>query len=396
MAALTRQALLLIAAANLAAAPYYEARELHLTGLPEDPAILRSALGQALEEHHVAAALRGTPTAVADLPLGCLQAFLVATTYDLDGAEADLVVGTSPDTMHPVTIYWQEGVLDCVPGPSGQGLRLRGGTGPELQERFGIGPLRDAGAQWTAFPLALLDDALSRLSAGELEALRGLPFDRRPTMTDDAGNSIRPNVSAAFFADPAGPRVEVYDAAVAPTNHFVGEPDAPRPDSTRVILHEVGHAVARIVHVRALVEAGRLRPVWRDLRRRWEAARADPTVDAATRSERAGKLAEDAETVRVAIDKLVALSDPKKETASEAALARLLGKDGSPTAYGRTSPRESFAECFALYHTDRAALVRAAPKAVAFFDEGRHITLSEPETAEVKRVVDSVPRALQP
>lgn len=43
------------------------------------------------------------------------------------------------------------------------------------------------------------------------------------------------------------------------------------------------------------------------------------------------------------------------------------------TAYGATSREEAFAEAFALWRTDRAALVRISPEAARFFDDERHL-----------------------
>lgn len=43
------------------------------------------------------------------------------------------------------------------------------------------------------------------------------------------------------------------------------------------------------------------------------------------------------------------------------------------TSYGATSPQEAFAEAFALWRTDRAALVRISRSAAAFFDEDKHL-----------------------
>lgn len=44
------------------------------------------------------------------------------------------------------------------------------------------------------------------------------------------------------------------------------------------------------------------------------------------------------------------------------------------TAYGASSREEAFAEAFALWRTDRAALVRISPQAARFFDEERHLS----------------------
>ena len=50
----------------------------------------------------------------------------------------------------------------------------------------------------------------------------------------------------------------------------------------------------------------------------------------------------------------------------------LVGRRG-PTRYGRTSIHESFAESFALYRGDPAALQRILPRVYRWFEQGGHL-----------------------
>jgi hypothetical protein len=45
-----------------------------------------------------------------------------------------------------------------------------------------------------------------------------------------------------------------------------------------------------------------------------------------------------------------------------------------PTEYGETSIEEAFAEAFALFHADPAALARIDPGALAWFQKGEHLS----------------------
>jgi len=66
---------------------------------------------------------------------------------------------------------------------------------------------------------------------------------------------------------------------------------------------------------------------------------------------------------------------PGQATPAAVALQKVLGKTSPPTLYGRTSVEEAFADCFALFRLDRAALKRAAPRALQWFDSGGHLTV---------------------
>lgn len=64
-----------------------------------------------------------------------------------------------------------------------------------------------------------------------------------------------------------------------------------------------------------------------------------------------------------------------KGSALERVLDGKLPFKKSPTAYGRTSASESFAECLAIHKLDRPALERAAAGIAAWFESPEYTSL---------------------
>jgi hypothetical protein len=60
----------------------------------------------------------------------------------------------------------------------------------------------------------------------------------------------------------------------------------------------------------------------------------------------------------------------------EKAFAAVLGVKRSSTRYGKSSPKEHFAECFTLHKTDPEALRRISAAAADWFASGQHVTIA--------------------
>jgi hypothetical protein len=161
-------------------------------------------------------------------------------------------------------------------------------------------------------------------------------------------------------------RVLIFDGALhADARKFAGEPEAPLQSSVQTIVHEFGHALhqhpgrmlACSVERRSKAVNARVAAFNKKPGRQRTAAEADAIqaeVKAVERdAKRAFKMAERGPVLD--------------------AYARALGKSSPPTRYGASSIRESFAESFALFRTDPAALKRLLPAVFDFFDRGDHV-----------------------
>ncbi len=210
----------------------------------------------------------------------------------------------------------------------------------------------------------------------ERAVLAGLPFIRQPRGDDPAHGALYRQVDCDA-------EILFYDSALkSDTDQFVGEPEAPLPASARTLLHEVGHAL----HQRP----GRL--AWCALERheRGLNERIQKANDRAERFNRGqGELSEsDRQREFAAIEaEERAINDDRAAFEREATEARgadaegpalagyrrALGAASPPTAYGETSPTESFAESYSLYRADPAALRRLLPAVFAYFERGEHL-----------------------
>jgi hypothetical protein len=117
---------------------------------------------------------------------------------------------------------------------------------------------------------------------------------------------------------------------------FVGSPETPRSAVLHSIVHEMGHAF----------DADEARDAYC-------AADAAKGARRNTLIERGNELGQGGRVLK-------------------AYLEVLRGEPG-PTDYAQTSAKESFAESFALFHVDPAALRRVLPRVHAWFAAGGHV-----------------------
>lgn len=303
---------------------------------------------------------------------------LVAFIHHRAGAELDLVAEQRESYQLLVTYRWDPGRYVITKARAPRGLYAEGPTEAVLREKWGIGPLVAIDRPFDPIARGLLDDAFGLLTADELPYVARISFQRRgePTLLPMGHEG---SLAAEYVgAEDRRPRIQIYDAALRPTGNFVGLPTEPHPFPVHVILHELGHAVADAPNW-----AGRL--LVEDLR---TAHSQDGFVLESLRD----VTTPEAEARRAA---LVARMEVRKTAAEavlrcigggrriEAAWARAVGDELAPTRYGRTSPVEGFAEAFALFHTDRAALERASPRSAAWFAAGGHLEAAAAAAAEL-------------
>jgi hypothetical protein len=387
--------------------PYYEDRtlKLHLTLHSVDVQSLRLVMGQEMPGR-----IRGiyrreadgslSRARVSQLDTPELLASLVALTADIQGAEADLVVQDFEGQLIPVTVWWNDRKEFAVRRGAPLLEEIDASINRvRIQEARGTAPFIDGDRTWDVRSLQIVDNALAALSPDELALFRDVPFHRFKAASDELRQrlGLPPGVapSAAYIVDEKGPRIEIFDAAIAPPGRFVGTPDSPHPVSYMVILHEVAHAISRAEHRRATLRklelmarydaiTPQLRADGLALEARVAAYNKNPrrSEQAPIAAAIASMQARSAEHTALVheIDALALELRTVDVSGMATALAAVLGKAAAPTHYGRTAPEEAFADCFALFHADPDALLRANPAVYEWLASGGHLKV--PETAE--------------
>lgn len=360
------------------AAPYYDNTAVSLDPLtPESAGVYRAELkklarreqigGIQLADEQGVRAVR-----VEDLPEPALYAAYFAVRLGGPGAEWDLWVPSASGPPRAVTALREE---------SGE-LRLQlgifGGPPPTArpEELDSAGILR-SGREWTDVELARLHQAMGLLCAHERATIADATWVRRRAAASPSG------AAALYTRSHEIVEIAVYsDLFASDDRGFVGDPRAPTAVSVFGLLHEVGHVLLATPSRRAAAAASTLETElktefseYERLTREAEAEiasfREEPEVRARTEAAIAAVKAHEAVLRAITARRDAAVLRAEAPSPVLAAFAAL-GEEG-PTPYGRTSPEESFAEAFALFKTDPAALSRAMPKAAAWFAAGSHL-----------------------
>jgi len=395
-----------------ASAQYYETNEVQLT-LPshlstkELSGLLRERLQQlkfnaTYIEDHTGQKIQVGRQAKNGVPYSKLSHALttgghVALAHELKGAELDIIVVNKNEEYVPVSIWWNTSDKTFVM-KEGEPIKDMFQPVPDalnLVETFGIGPLVGTGRQWTPKALGLLYTALSLLPPEVRAYLKGLPFHReakpsKNVMKRIQNRSRKFNVLEAIYAEGVrGPSVTVYDSALQLSGRFVGDPIQPRPPSVLTLLHEMGHAFAEFYRQQALREHAQNSDNFEALRTTFNAlvdkrnhhveSMANPPTAAQVRTvQQMDQKLNDQQTQLTTLQESLSLafehlSNPPAVSPAAEAMLQILGKPGrAPTPYGRTSPEEAFAECFALFYVDPLALKRANKEVYAWFQSGGH------------------------
>ncbi len=246
----------------------------------------------------------------------------------------------------------------------------------DLQTRYGIGPIQNGDAAWEAQEVFALEQALARLSPGELEKIRGLPFRRVHHV------SLRPAGLPASF-EPAGLYrfgaegrwIEIADGVFKDTElRFIGEVSNPLPAAPQMILHEIGHAIAlfgvselTLQLQESLEQLKDAMAEFNNLGRRLT-VKEFPAFEALK-----GTIAKTGVNLNAVT---LELNSGAQRSAVLREYSAIPGVLDGPTRYGSTTPGESFAESFALYHLDPLALQRVSAEAFQFFARDRHLAES--------------------
>jgi hypothetical protein len=306
-------------------------------------------------------------------PVEILLAMRAAATPSLRGVELDLRVATEARGLHFVTLVHElDGrllVTDVAAATLPPEAQRPAPGDAELRRRFGIGRLDGGEGVWSAAERQSLERALALLSDRELAQIRGLELRR-----ESRPRRPLPFKGACGLTVVEGDErwVEIYDCAFRNDDIvFVGSPKAPELDSVRLILHEVGHALA----------SAPVRDFNRDVLRLAddgkETGAAYLVLRAGASAAEQHALDEIAAPLPKVAQRLQALAKLTGEAHSAGpavtAFSRVPGAASGITSYGRTSPAEAFAEAFSLFHADPDALRRVSPEALAFFERGGHL-----------------------
>ncbi len=321
---------------------YYDTRELRHPPLP--------ASGDRALDHELAGRLGGRPVVWVDdrgkertlvsnaqglRVLGTAErgALWLALQGSERGGEIDVRVRVAGQGSIPVTVeQGLDGAVRVVSARRGGGESSRDGAALSeegIRERFKLrGRLP---GNWHEAERRALTDALELLAPEELDLVRRVVWDRE-------GRARNGDESRAALYEMKGCRAVIYlysSGVRSDRFRFVGDPSAPRSAVVHAIVHEIGHAFEQAAARRAYCAAEKA-------------------------GGRAGALVDEG-------DRLSARSP-----ALEQYLSALAGLP-APTDYGNASSHESFAESFALFHVDPAALARARPAVHAWFAGGGHL-----------------------
>lgn len=316
---------------------FYDARELrHLAFTPDQKTALERELAGKLagkelvvvDEDGRKKPVSTSSSGLKSLSLRELGAlWLVLSTGDV-GGEANVRVrvgrGRSPvsvivDLDGNVEVHSGKDERPDEPAPSENDIR----------ERFHL--KTSLPGKWEESERRALQDALELLNDAELDVVRDIPFDRESKGGRDESQA------ALYTLQGCKARIHLYPSGIKSDRfRFVGDARAPKSAVLHSLLHEIGHAVAA-APARALYCEAEDRPKQRNA--------------------------------------LVSQANDLMSAGGAAVASHEAALDGEPavTDYGATSPQESFAESFALFHVDAAALKRARPKVFAYFARGGHL-----------------------
>ncbi|MFN3196885.1 MAG: hypothetical protein ACE366_00515 [Bradymonadia bacterium] len=307
-------------------------------------------------------------------PLAVLQALFV-TGQKKGGNESDLIIEVKGKGRFPVTVRRpKKGNITVI---LGKALKAPNPPSKEkIASKYATGPLKGkGGSDWGKSSRAALVSALELLGPKGRKLLVKLPIIRAPRGKDRqrGGEHNLNNCSEELF---------IYDRAIAAQKvQFVGTPERPHPAGARTILHEFGH----VMHTRpgrlTFCRYGkRFKALNVRIKQLNEKVNRYNSLARANKKQEADKVGKAIQADKAFIAKERKAVDALGEKAKKMvkygpvlkAYAKVLGKAKGPTAYGRTSMQESFAESFALYYADPAVLSRVLPKVHTWFKSGGH------------------------
>lgn len=287
-----------------------------------------------------------------------LRALWVAHDDNYLGAELDLKILTAPRESTPVTVWVALNGDMTVEGGEWSKTAIPKNA-EEIEHRWKIGPLKTAkGATWSKRALRSIHLALSKLSSEERALLEGIPFVRK-----QSGSSKEQ--AALYQEENCEATILIFNTAIQSEMYsFSGEAQDALPATVHPILHEIGHALHSAPGRRLQCE------YLKGLKAHNQLVLEHNRAGGAQRSKLAARLKQSEKSLN-AIQKKVDRWTEKGPVLSS--YAQRKGAQQGPTLYGETSLKESFAESFALFRVDPAALKRVFPKVYEWFKGGGHL-----------------------
>ena len=305
--------------------------------------------------------VKPSKTTLGRLSLAMLGGIRIALMSSHPGAEMDLMVRVKGQYPTPVQVLWN---LD-------QTLWVEAGDQTTFapQKEGPIGLRFQAGSgRWASVEKAHVRAAIKRLNQAERKVVRNIPLirERNKRKTGWAKGGLYEQKGC--FA-----RIRMYSHAFAGRHlRFSGDPNRPLAKTTATILHEVAHAFHHAPSRRAYCELERRTKTFEKRRIAYN-QRIKGTIKAISARETRKELRWlDAERKR--LDALLKKADTlSRKGPVLIAYEKVLNGRLGPTVYGASALEESFAEAFALFHADKAALTRIWPDVAAWFKRGGHL-----------------------
>ncbi|MEE2644299.1 MAG: hypothetical protein VYD19_05150 [Myxococcota bacterium] len=298
-----------------------------------------------------------TPAALKQLSLPGLQALSAFSPRHFYGAEIDTLVPAGRKRALPISLRIDlkgdvELELSKASMPEEVSVSLA-----ELRARYGtLDFKREGDARWGQPARYALDQTLAQLSEAERRLLRGIPFVRSP------GNG-KGRRAGEYVQQACDAKIYIYNRAFKiRRSTFMGSISAPKPTVAAVLVHELGHALHRL----------RDRRMWCRYQR--EIAALDARIKRYNRSanKRQGEL-QAIEAEKRGIKSLERALKAEGAGPVLSAYRAAVSRGRAPTRYGESSLAEAFAEAFALYRIDPAALKRVSPEAHRWFSGDGHL-----------------------
>jgi len=330
--------------------------------------------------------------ALRDLERPALLALLLGMQADIGpDTEYDLLFSNDAGQMKPVSMWV---------GPKRKKLVISWGDslpspppGPEMSvlvDRHGLAGFSEHGARFEPRVRGALDIALRQIRPEERAMLSDITLVRQGGSSRTTRQTHRAewtNTASYVLQENTG-RIEVYDEAVLSSSRFVGPVGEPVHPTVFILLHELGHAIADAPFRSQIREHEARRKSFNHQLHQFEADRS--AFNAAISAHNAHP---DPATAKALDRTRLSLEARQQELNDENARIAALGKQIqdaseltpvgtryakrfgalSPTLYGQVSADEAFAEAFALYYTDPAALKRTVPGAWQWFRAGEHL-----------------------
>lgn len=297
--------------------------------------------------------------------LAVLQAVAVLEGRGHFGAEVDLLVDVVGKGRVPVQVRINpQGAMQI-----NEGRVWRPAPPPSLEalrSALGAGPLS---GPWNTAARRGLAAALKLLSPRERALFAQLPLIRKP-------KTRRGHRGAEYMQRDCAERIEIYDRAFLGHNQqFIGAPGTPVPVLAFTLLHELGHAVHNRPERLAFCALAAQTDAFNAQVKRYNAAVSRYNRAPSSRYEaQVNQASRRLEARRTGFKRLNARHEAMQaHNPVLAAYQKALGTRPAPTIYGGTSVKESFAESFALYKADPAALRRVLPKVLRWFEGGGHL-----------------------